>query len=139
MENNGAPSRPFWPNIRAWWNVRHVSNVKLLHFNDLKADLASAIEDVAAFLDVQLQPEKRSAILHHCSFEFMKSHAADMAPRGGASLKGGAETFINKGSNGRWKDVLSPEESMAYEARALKELGSHCAAWLKGGATGISP
>jgi aryl sulfotransferase len=138
IENNGAPSWPFWPHIRAWWNVRNVSNVKLLHFNDMKVDLESVIKNVAAFLDVELPSENRAAVLHQCSFEYMKSHAADMAPRGGANWKGGAETFINKGSNGRWKDVLSLEESSVYEATALKELGPECASWLKNGAAAIS-
>ena len=63
----------------------------------------------------------------------MKTHAAEVTPRGGASWKGGATTFINKGSNGRWHDSLSAEEIKAYEDKALAELGPECAAWLANG------
>ena len=47
--------------------------------------------------------------------------------------EGGADTFINKGTNGRWKDVLSPADSLAYEAKAREMLGEACARWLMTG------
>ena len=43
------------------------------------------------------------------------------------------ETFINKGTNGRWRDTLSAGETAAYEAKAVKELGPACAKWLAQG------
>ena len=47
--------------------------------------------------------------------------------------KGGAETFINKGTNGRWKDVLTKAQVEAYEKAAEARLGKDCADWLAGG------
>jgi aryl sulfotransferase len=44
-----------------------------------------------------------------------------------------AEVFINKGVNGRWKDVLTTADSAEYEARAAAELGPDCARWLATG------
>jgi aryl sulfotransferase len=49
-------------------------------------------------------------------------------------LPRGAQTFINKGVNGRWREVLSAEENAAYQSRAVAELGTECAQWLAGGA-----
>jgi hypothetical protein len=49
---------------------------------------------------------------------------------------GKAETFINKGPSGRWRDMLPAEDSRNYEERALKELEPECAHWL---ATGELP
>ena len=46
---------------------------------------------------------------------------------------GGAETFINKGTNGRWRDVLTAEDIDRYERRARAELGEECAHWLATG------
>ena len=63
----------------------------------------------------------------------MKAHAENVAPLGGAIFEGGAQTFINKGVNGRWRDVLTPADIAAYEARAQAELGSQAAAWLAEG------
>jgi aryl sulfotransferase len=56
-----------------------------------------------------------------------------MAPRGGQSFRGGATTFINKGTNGRWRDVLSADEIAVYEEKAVQELGPECARWLAEG------
>jgi aryl sulfotransferase len=47
--------------------------------------------------------------------------------------EGGASTFINKGTNGRWKDSLTKAEVAAYEKRAISELGEECARWLANG------
>ena len=57
-------------------------------------------------------------------------HADLSAPLGGAVWEGGASTFINKGTNGRWRDVLTAEDIARYEATAERELGTECARWL---------
>ena len=54
-------------------------------------------------------------------------------PLGGAFWDGGAETFIHKGINGRWRDTLTANNSAAYEQKAVAELGPECAEWLKTG------
>jgi aryl sulfotransferase len=63
----------------------------------------------------------------------MKAHAACSAPVGGAFWEGGAETFIHRGTNGRWCDVLSRQDCETYEKKAVAELGDACARWLAGG------
>ncbi len=134
FENNGFPIWPYWQHIRSWWNIRHLPNVLLVHFNDMKNDLEGSIRRIAAFLDIAIDETLMPKIIEHCSFNYMKAHAAELAPRGGSVWKGGAETFINKGSNGRWRDSLSAKEIKAYEEKAIAELGPECAAWLSGGA-----
>lgn len=66
----------------------------------------------------------------------MKKNSAQSVPPGGAFWDGGAQTFIHKGSNGRWRDVLTAEDNERYESRAVAELGEACAHWL---ATGELP
>ena len=130
---NGFPVWPFWEHVRGWWQARHLPNVLLVHFNDLKADLPGNLRRIAAFLGIAPDEAAFARILAHCDFDYMKANAGQMAPRGGSSWKGGADTFINKGTNGRWRDRLTPEDVAAYEARALAELGPDCARWLAAG------
>jgi aryl sulfotransferase len=130
----GHPFWPFWENVRSWWAIRGLPNVKLVHFNDLKRDLAGSIRDIAKFLDIAVDDTTFPAMVEHCTFEHMKANAEKVAPLGGALWEGGAQTFIHKGTNGRWKDVLTPAEVKAYDQRAVTELGPECAAWLAGGA-----
>ena len=138
FEQDGAPFWSYWENVRSWWNVRELPNVKFVHFNDLKNDLKGSIKDIAKFLDIDVTSESLKKITEHCTFDYMKAHAEQVVPLGGMLWEGGAKTFINKGTNGRWKDALTPAESRAYEARAVKELGEECAGWLANGAMDLA-
>jgi aryl sulfotransferase len=91
------------------------------------------IRRIADFLEVAVDQDRWPAILEHCSFEYMKEHAECSAPLGGVFWDGGAKTFIHKGTNGRWRDVLTREESDRYEAAAAAQLGQECARWLNNG------
>jgi aryl sulfotransferase len=133
LERDGYPFWSFWENTASWWALREHPNVKLIHFNDLKADLEAEMRAIAAFLDIVLPEGRWPAAIHYSSFEYMKSNAERYAPLGGEIWHGGAETFIHKGTNGRWRDVLSEEESLAYEQKALAMLGTECARWLMSG------
>jgi aryl sulfotransferase len=135
LAGNGYPIWPYWENIRSWWALRHEPNVLLMHFNDMKADLEGAVKRVAAFLDIAIDDAMLAKVTAHCTFDYMKAHAAEVTPRGGIAWKGGADSFIHKGTNGRWRDALTIEDIAFYEAKAISELGPDCAAWLaRGGA-----
>ena len=105
----------------------------LVHFNDLKRDMPGEMRRIAGFLDIPIDESRWPQIVEYCSFGWMKQHASKCVPLGGAFWDGGAETFINKGTNGRWAETLTAEESAAYEARAVRELGADCAHWLATG------
>jgi aryl sulfotransferase len=64
----------------------------------------------------------------------MKANATKSVPLGGAFWDAGAQVFINKGANGRWRDTLTKADVAAYDTRAMKELGEECARWLATGA-----
>jgi aryl sulfotransferase len=132
LMGDGYPFWPFFEHVRSWWEVRDLPNVMLLHFSRLKRDLPGEIRRIAAFLDIPIDEARLPAIVEHCSFDWMKRNAGKTVPAGGAFWEGGAETFIHKGVNGRWRDVLSPDEAGAYEVKARAELGEPCAAWLAG-------
>jgi aryl sulfotransferase len=138
LEQDGYPIWSFWENISTWWAARDLPNVKLVHFNALKADLAREMRAIADFLDIEVTDSAWPAIIEHCGFDYMKAHADHVAPLGGAIFEGGAATFINKGVNGRWRDVLSSEEIAAYEKMVEDKLGPDCARWLMTGAIASS-
>ncbi len=138
LERDGYPFWPFWENIASWWAIRGLPNVMLLHFAQLKNDMPAQIRRIAGFLDIPVEGPRWPVILGHCGFEYMKAHAASAVPLGGTLWEGGAETFLHKGTNGRWHDVLSAEDCRRYEEMAREKLGEECARWLATGAQ-ISP
>lgn len=130
FEKDGAPWWSYWENIRSWWEIRDLANVRLLHFANLKADLEGEMRTLAGFLDIGIEKELWPTLVEHCSFDYMKANADAAAPLGGVLWKEGGRTFIHKGTNGRWRDTLSDAECAAYEAKAVEELGEDCAQWL---------
>jgi len=135
MDQNGHPWWPFWENVLSWWEIKELPNVYMLHFADLKKDMPGEIRRLARYLDIPIKDEKWDDILLHCSFDYMKANAAKSVPLGGAFWDGGAKTFIHKGQNGRWRDVLGQEDIAQYEELATQELGEECARWLEAGST----
>lgn len=134
INNNGYPWWPFFEHIRSWWAIKDLPNVKLVHFNNLKANLENQMRSIAEFLGIDISDEEKfQEIVKYCSFDWMKEHSHLTAPGGGMFWSGGGTTFINKGTNGRWQSVLSEEEKASYDALAVKELGEECAHWLATG------
>ena len=85
------------------------------------------------FLECDVAPDAWPEILEYCSFEWMKKNGDAVVPVGGAFWEGGSSTFVNKGVNGRWTEVLTPKDVAAYESRALEVLGAEGARWLTSG------
>ena len=133
LEKDGYPFWSLWENVRTWWSIRNLPNVHMVHFANLKADMPGEIRRIAGFLDIPIDVSKWEQVLLHCSFDYMKANATQSVPVGGAFWDGGAETFIHKGTNERWREVLSNQQVNQYEERALEELGLECSRWLATG------
>jgi aryl sulfotransferase len=132
LDKDGYPVFPFWSHVQSWWDIRLLPNVKLIHFNELRADLPNAIRDIAGYLDIAIDDAGFPKILEHCSLEFMRKCAAKPSVLD-VIFQGGGGNFINKGTNDRWKDVLSAEDIAKCDQEAAKRLSPDCAHWLKTG------
>jgi aryl sulfotransferase len=129
---DGGAQPPYWPYIQGWWDVRHLPNVLLIHYADLIGDMPGQIRRIAAFLDIPLDEARLPLMVAHCSIAHMRKVAAD-DPLLNLLFSRGAETFINKGTNGRWRDILSQDEIDKADRIAARELTPDCAAWLRNG------
>jgi aryl sulfotransferase len=127
---------PHWANLRhvqTWWNYRHQPNILFVHFNDLLADLEGEIARIAAWLGIDCPPDTRAAIAGLLTFESMKRDADQLNPQAHQSFEGGAHRFFNKGTNGRWRGVLTADDLAMYDVAAARELAPDCRRWLENG------
>lgn len=124
--------------VATFWERRRDPNVLLVHFNDLKADLAGEMRRVADFLDVQVPEAQWPAVVERCTFESMRERGPEIAPFE-KLFEGGAKGFIFKGTNGRWKDVLTAEELETYADRVAQVMGPDAARWLEQGRRAVDP
>jgi aryl sulfotransferase len=118
-----------WPHVQGWWDARGLPNLLLLHYADLIGDLPGQIRNIAAFLDIPIDESRFADIVDHCSLDHTRKTAAD-DPLLIQMFKEGATTFINKGVNGRWREVLSQDEIDKAERAADANLTPDCADWL---------
>jgi aryl sulfotransferase len=127
---------PVWTHVQSWWDIRHLPNVLLVHYVNLKADLSNETARIAHFLDIALDDSTLEKVVAHCSLDYMRTAAkANLVVDSQLkqAFKGGADTFFNKGTNGRWKDVLSVDEIARCDELAAENLTPDCARWLKTG------
>ena len=129
---------PFWSHLRvtqSWWEYRHLPNILMLHYADMKADTGAAVRRIAGFLGIERSEAELDAVTATVSFENMRANADTYAPSAGASWNGGGQTFLFKGTNGRWREVLSADELALYDAACDRDLAPDCREWLEHGGT----
>jgi aryl sulfotransferase len=137
-EGDGFPYWSHFHHLKTWWEYRHLSNIHFVHFADLLDDPAPALRAIANHLGISIDEAKFPGVLERITFKVMKKDFGNIMPEAGEIWKGGGNTFMNKGTNGRWRDVLSQDELAQYKAAMKRELSADCAHWLEnGGAVGV--
>ncbi len=128
----GEETPLFFPHVATFWAKRARPNLLLVHYNDLKADLAGEMHRVADFIGADVPGACWQEVVARCTFERMREGEARI---GAVDMlfKGGLKTFVFKGMNGRWRDVLTADEVAAYERHVAERLTPECAAWLQHG------
>jgi len=130
---------PFWANLghtASYWNWRHLPNFYFMHYNDMLADLEGSVRALAAFLDEHPSDEAVARIVRATTFDNVKAQAAAMDAAGdprAVVFDGGASGFFFKGTNGRWRDLLTAEDLELYEQAKQRVLTPDCARWLEEG------
>jgi aryl sulfotransferase len=132
-ESDGWPYWSHLSNVQSWWNFRHLPNIELFHYGDMLADAEREVRRMAAFLEIEVPDTAWEGIVKAVSFAEMKQQGELYAPGGGQLWKGGADTFLHKGTNERWRDVLSEDELAQYDAACDRALTTECRQWLEHG------
>jgi aryl sulfotransferase len=132
------PAMGLLEHVAGFWERRRQPNLLLVHYNDLKGDLAGEMRRIATFLDIAVPEAKWPAVVERCTFQSMRARGSQIGEFEHV-FEGGAESFLFKGTNGRWRDVLTPEELARYDARVAELLPPAAAAWLERGRGGGDP
>jgi aryl sulfotransferase len=126
---------PFWSHhhhLSTWWQWRDLPNVYFIHFGDLLADTEGEMRRLAFYCEIEVPEERWPAIVDAVQLDAMRKDAK--RDGGGASMifEGGIDRFLFKGTNGRWKGVLSADDLALYE-QAATTLDPGLRAWLERG------
>lgn len=118
---------------RTYWSERGRENLLLVHYNDLKADLEGEMRRIAGYLAIEIPEALWPALAKAATFDQMKTDGGTLMEGAERVFKGGHESFLHKGVNGRWRDVLTEADLELYEERAAAALTPGLRAWLEGG------
>lgn len=130
-ERDGAPYWSHHYHVESFWKHRGLPNVLLVHYADMKADLDGEMRRIADFLEIDVAESAWPDLVHGATFDAMKAEAKAQ-PGMDMIFEGGSDRFFFKGTNGRWRDVLMPEDLELYE-RSASQLDSELRNWLENG------
>ena len=111
------------------WARRDQSNIVLMHYDDLSADLSGQMHRLAALLDITVPQEIWPSLVRSATFAQMRASASQGAPDPAGVLKDPA-AFFRRGSSGAGREVLSAEELAHYCERAAQLASPELLAWL---------
>ncbi len=118
---------------QSYWAERHRPNMLMVHYNDLKADLAGEMQRIADFLGIETPAALMQDLVQAAEFSAMKRDSAALLPDAANVFVGGGERFLHKGSNQRWLSVLTAEDLADCEAAVSAALSPALRAWAEGG------
>ncbi len=121
--------------LDTWWALRDRPNVLFVHFNDLLADLEGECRRVAAFLEEPVRDDQWPDIVHRCTIDEMRE-AGRASSRFDRAMRGGVDSFFNRGSNGRWQGVLTAAQ-VGRLASMTRVLQPEAADWLEHGSLAL--
>jgi len=130
---NGPPN-PFFFDIEAgYWAERKGSNLLLVHYADLSANLEAEMRRIAEFLEISIEEHMWPALVHAARFETMRTAGDELMPSTKAMFTDGSRRFFNKGIDSRWREVLAEDDIALYDGRVTELLTPGLASWLEGG------
>ena len=124
---------PFCEFEQTYWERRRAPWLLMVHFGDLKADLEGEMRRIAGFLGIEAPASLIAELAQAARFETMKRQGEEMLPQLRFAFDNGAERFLNKGENGRWKDFLTEADLARYDALLKARLSPAHAAWIEHG------
>lgn len=97
------------------WNRRAEPNVRLMHYDDLAADLEGQMASLAEWLGIPLEEANRRELVKAATFDEMKARAEWVAPDKQVLVN--PSDFFHGGRSGAGRDVLTEEDLESYWKR----------------------
>ncbi len=111
------------------WDRRGADNVVLVHYDDLRADLAGQMRRLADRLGIDVPEDVFPDLVDAASFDRMRARADLLVPGRSGVLKSSAAFFRRGGSGEGWR-LLSAAQRRRYDERAADLAPRDLLSWL---------
>jgi hypothetical protein len=103
--------------LQTVWDQRDAGNVVLLHYEDLQADLAGQMRELADRLEITVDDACWSDLVDAASLDWMRARADLLAPNAAEAIWYDNKRFFNRGTSGQWRDLLDDNDLVRYTKR----------------------
>jgi aryl sulfotransferase len=111
------------------WARRDQPNVILVHYDDLRADLAGQMRRLADRLGVTVPERRWPELVEAATFTRMRARAEDLAPDPSGVFRD-RKAFFRRGGSGQGRELLDEAELARYQARTAALAPPDLLAWL---------
>ena len=111
------------------WRRRHASNIVLVHYDDLGADLGGQMRRLAGVLGIEVPDRVWPDLIAAAGFDAMRAHVDRIAPDPSGILKD-REAFFRRGTSGAGAEELNDGELARYRARVAELAAPDLVRWL---------
>ncbi len=140
VEDNAPPSEGLellLHHLGTFWDRQQATNVVLVHYDDLQADLDGEMRRLAGRLNIMIDEERWPELVAEARFDRMRDRADELTPQVTmAGLWHDTSRFFNRGTSGQWQALLGSEALDRYWARVHRLATPELAAWAHGGRRG---
>jgi hypothetical protein len=116
------------------WTRREESNVVLVHYDDLQADLEGQMRRLADRLEIAVPEQSWPVLAGAATFQRMRDRK-DIHPPPPEGVVPDPAYFFRRGTSGAGREILSDDELASYYARAARLAPPDLLEWLHGGAS----
>jgi len=129
---DGCPTTSFFKVEQGYWNERWRSNLLLVHYNDLIADLAGEMRRIASFLKIRVNEDRLPELVGAARLDAMRKAGDELMPTVTRLFTDRASRFFNRGTNRRWDGAYREEDLRLYQSK-IEALSPECATWIEFG------
>jgi aryl sulfotransferase len=116
--------------LNTYWQVRDKSNVILLHYRELLADLDGQMRALARKLAIAVPENDWPELVSAATLEQMRARADALAPNVELGIWRDNARFFHRGGSGNWRDFLDEADMARYHRRVAELAGPDLAAWV---------
>lgn len=117
--------------LTTFWERRQEPNVLLLHYDQLRTDLAGQMRRLAGRLGLTIEDGRWPELVRAATFEAMRERSRELVPVG--PVWHDPARFFHRGTSGQWRDLLDDDDLRRYRARVGELVDPALAAWLHHG------
>jgi hypothetical protein len=127
--------------LQTAWALRSKTNVVLLHYADMRTDLADELARLARALGVDLTAARLSELAAEASLERMRARADEVVPSASMGMWKSVSGFLRAGTTGEWRNRVTDADRTFYDARVAALVPTDLARWAHLGRrqSGIDP